>query len=258
MNRSTLLWIFSALLTIFAGVYQRVTGPTFPASGKALIEGKEFEYHLARSHGQPTDAPIEFRIDDPSIRGTLIWKLHKTSESVQEIPMALKDGMLRSSLPLHQPATRVQYQIRLETNTGESTMIPKEPAVLRFRGDVPLYVLIPHVMFMFTAMLFSTRAGLEYFNNQPNYSFFVRWTIITLFVGGFAFGPMMTWYAFKAWWTGWPVGTDLTDNKTAFAMMLWLGALFFLKRSKSPGRWVLVAAVGLLLVYLIPHSWIGT
>ncbi|MEK6565322.1 MAG: hypothetical protein AABZ41_01310 [Bacteroidota bacterium] len=258
MNRSTLLWVTSTIITVIAAVYQRVTGPTYPVSGKVQFAGKKFDYRLAKSHAGETDATVELRTDDASVSGTVLWKRHKTADSLQESAMKFENGILKTSLPLQPHAERVQYQIHLATNTGEITMLPAASVVLRFRGEVPLYVLVPHVVLMFAAMLFSTRAGLEFLNVRPNYFSLVRWTIITLFGGGFVFGPLMTWFAFQMWWTGWPVGTDLTDNKTALAMLLWLVALFFLKGSKSPGRWVLVAAVGLLLVYLIPHSWIGT
>ena len=258
MSRSTLLWITSTIITVIAAVYQRVTGPTYPVSGKVQIAGKELDYRLARSHPGETDATVELRTNDASISGTVLWKLHKTADSLQESGMNFENGILKTSLPLQPHAGKLQYQIRLVTNAGEITMLPAAPVVLRFRGEVPLFVLVPHVLFMFTAMLFSTRAGLEYFNIQPGYLFFVRWTIVTLLAGGFAFGPLMQWYAFDAWWTGWPFGTDLTDNKTAVALILWLGALFSLKRSRSPGKWVLVAALALLLVYLIPHSLLGS
>ncbi|MBM2846697.1 MAG: hypothetical protein HW407_2009 [Bacteroidetes bacterium] len=258
MNRSTLLWITSIIITVIAAVYQRVTGPTYPLSGKVHFAGKEFEYNLARSHAGETSATVDLQTDDASISGTVLWKLHKTADPLQESAMKFENGILKTSLPLQPYAGKVQYQIRLVTNTGEITMLPAAPVVLRFRGEVPLFVLVPHVLLMFTAMLFSTRAGLEYFNVQPGYLFFARWTIMTLLAGGFIFGPLMQWYAFDTWWTGWPVGRDLTDNKTAVALILWLAALFSLKRSKSPGKWVLVAATGLLLVYLIPHSLLGS
>ncbi len=258
MSRSTLLWISSVIITIIAAVYQRVTGPTYPVSGQVQIAGKEFDYRLARSHAGETYATVELRTDDVSISGNVLWKLHKTGDSLQESEMKFENGILKASLPLQPHAGKIEYQIRLVTKTGEITMLPTAPVVLRFRGEVPLFVLVPHVLLMFTAMLFSTRAGFEYFAVQPSYLFFVRWTIVTLLAGGFVFGPLMQWYAFDTWWTGWPFGTDLTDNKTAMALILWLGALFSLKRSPSPGKWVLVAALGLLLVYLIPHSLLGS
>ena len=52
-----------------------------------------------------------------------------------------------------------------------------------------------------------------------------------------------------------PLGGDLTDSKTLFAVLFWLAA--FLLRKKS--RWWTVAATVLMVaVYLIPHSLLGS
>jgi hypothetical protein len=79
-----------------------------------------------------------------------------------------------------------------------------------------------------------------------------------IFVGGLILGPIVQKYAFGAFWTGWPLGHDLTDTKTAIAMVFWLVATW---RSKKPGggrAWIIAAALVTLLVYLIPHSAYGS
>ncbi len=60
--------------------------------------------------------------------------------------------------------------------------------------------------------------------------------------------------AFNLWWTGWPVGWDMTDNKTLLALIAWVAAAAGLKWSRSGGAWVLAAAVVMLAIFLIPHS----
>ena len=66
---------------------------------------------------------------------------------------------------------------------------------------------------MFFGMLLSTRAGLEAYSTTPNYGRLILWTVALLTVGGLLLGPIVQKYAFDAFWTGWPFGTDLTDNK---------------------------------------------
>ncbi len=46
--------------------------------------------------------------------------------------------------------------------------------------------------------------------------------MMLLVLGGFLLGPIVQKYAFGAFWTGWPFGEDLTDNKTAVAVLAWL------------------------------------
>jgi len=63
---------------------------------------------------------------------------------------------------------KLDYQIRLEKNES-AVLVPSVPVTLRFKGEVPAWVIIPHVLAMFAAMLFSLRAGLEFLMPQPAY-----------------------------------------------------------------------------------------
>ena len=65
-------------------------------------------------------------------------------------------------------------------------------------------------------------------------------------------------FAFDAYWTGWPFGKDLTDNKTAAAFLIWVGRGVRHPRPEEEHSWALVAAVAMLIVYLIPHSLLGS
>jgi hypothetical protein len=130
--------------------------------------------------------------------------------------------------------------------------------VIRFKGDVPIFIIIPHVILIFMAMLFSTRTGLEFFNKEPNYKKLAYWTFGLLILGGMIFGPIMQKYAFGEFWTGIPFGIDLTDNKTLIAVIGWIIALVAIKKSANPKRWVIFASILMFIVYLIPHSVLGS
>ena len=172
--------------------------------------------------------------------------------------MERRDRSLTGVLPHQPPGGKLEYTVTL-VSAGQTVVLPAgPPVVIRFRGAVPLFVLIPHVLAMFLAMLLSTRAGLEVFAQSPSYRRFIGWTLGLLFVGGLILGPVMQWYAFGEWWTGWPLGTDLTDNKTAVAFLGWVAAAMALRSSRHPKRWILGAAILLLVVYMIPHSLFGT
>jgi hypothetical protein len=85
----------------------------------------------------------------------------------------------------------------------------------------------------------------------------VGFTIIFLLIGGFILGPVVQKFSFGQFWTGWPLGDDLTDNKTLFALIAFVAAWFL--RKKSYGRWLAIgAALVMLAVYLIPHSMGGS
>ncbi len=66
-------------------------------------------------------------------------------------------------------------------------------------------------------------------------------------------------FAFGEFWTGIPWGWDLTDNKTLFAFVGWLLALWKARQLGVKGRWwVVAAAIVLIMIYSIPHSVMGS
>ncbi|MGA9115147.1 MAG: hypothetical protein WB626_00040 [Bacteroidota bacterium] len=258
MNRTWPLWLTAFILTALSAFYQRRTGPTYPVSGSISMGGERIEYSLPRSHPGGGDASVRVPAPDPSMQGVLEWKRFKTEDAWTRTPMQREGMELRGFLPHQPPAGKLAYRVVLMQG-GESATLPGEPAVIRFRGDVPGWVLILHVIVIFGAMLLSTRTGLEIFRSDPaGLRRLVFATIALLFAGGLVLGPVVQKYAFGAYWTGWPFGHDLTDNKTAIALLAWIAAATILPRSRKPARWALAAALVTLAVFLIPHSLLGS
>jgi hypothetical protein len=258
MKRSVLLWIIAFLLTVCTAAYQRMTGPTYPVTGEVKIENKIIKYSLDRSHGGENDHLIKIKTDDPYVKGIILWKRFKTSDEWTKDSLMYQSGYLTAVLPHQPPAGKLIYRISLSKNVKAVPLNEGHPIVIRFKGDVPIFIIIPHVILIFLAMLFSTRTGLEFFNKEPNYKYLVYWTFGLLFLGGMIFGPIMQKYAFGAFWTGVPFGIDLTDNKTLIATIGWIVALIAMKKSTNPKRWVIFASVLMFIVYLIPHSVLGS
>lgn len=258
MKRSLLLWILAFFLTAASAVYQRMTGPTYPAKERITLNGQEHKIRLARSHGGPSDFELRLDLGDPSIRGAVAWRRYKTADAWLNVPMSNTQGTLTARLPHQPPAGKLEYRVTLQDDSKSISLPTSGPNVIRFKGHVPTAVIIVHVLGIFSAMLFSTRTALEACVRSPRYKLFTTATVILLFAGGFILGPIMQKYAFDAFWTGWPNGTDLTDNKTAVAFLCWLAALIAISRKKSPKAWVITAAIVTVIVFLIPHSMLGS
>jgi hypothetical protein len=107
-------------------------------------------------------------------------------------------------------------------------------------------------------MLLSTRTGLEYFNQGKKFKSLTLLTFIFVIIGGFIFGPIVQKYAFGAFWTGFPFGHDLTDNKILIGFIGWLLALVALYKFKNPKRWIVFASILMFIIFLIPHSLLGS
>ncbi len=258
MIRNVSLWLIALLITMGSAYYQRTTGPTYPLSGSVVLNGTAMAYHLDRSHSGPGDAPVILKVPQAAAAGTLLWRRYHADEPWITVPMERHSDTLAAMLPHQPPAGKLEYKVRL-VSLEEEVMVPSgRTTVIRFKGDVPLLILVIHIAAMFGAMLFSTRAGLEVFANRPRFTALTYWTIGGLLVGGMILGPIVQKYAFGAYWTGWPVGTDLTDNKTLIALIGWLAAALALRTVPRPGVWVVLAALLMLGVFMIPHSLRGS
>lgn len=257
MRRSWFLWLLAFAITLASAVYQRLTGPTHPKRGKAALAGQEIRYRLVRSMAGG-DAVVRVPAASPQTTGTLAWKRHKTRDEWTYVEMTRDGNDLTAKLPQQPPAGKLAYRVILQDGS-ERVTLGGEPVIIRFRGEVPLPVLVLHVIAMFGSMLVGARAGLEYFRPQPQYRALLLWTLGLLTVGGLVLGPIVQKYAFGAYWTGWPFGTDLTDNKTAVAWLGWLIAWMKLRRTpERAGGWVLAAAIVMMIVFAIPHSLLGS
>jgi hypothetical protein len=256
-GKNALLWIFSILFTLAIAYYQRSTGPTYEKRGKVVLDGTTIKYKLIRSAESVEDAAVKIKIEDEDIMGAIKYKRFKTLDEWVSFPMIRVNDELVGILPVQPPAGKLEYQVAL-TKGEKYVLLTEEPVVIRFTGAVPLWVLIPHVIIMFVAMMMSTRTMLEaIFRKKSSYVF--AWiTVVTLFVGGLILGPIVQKYAFGEFWTGWPFGQDLTDNKTLLAWVVWLVALVRIHKNRNNLTWPVIAGIVLLLVYLIPHSMFGS
>jgi hypothetical protein len=263
MNRkvkSVILWVVAVVLTISAAIYQRATGPTYPVSGTIELAGETIDYELIRSdetEGETEMSEIAIVAPNESIKGSYIFKRYKSYDTWTEKDLRRDGDKLIMDIPRQPMAGKVEYQITLTDGT-EIIKLTEEPVIMRYKGVVPDFVLIPHILFMFLAMLFSTRAGIEAIFKGPALKNHTLWTLIFFLAGGLVLGPIVQKYAFDAYWTGWPWGTDLTDNKTIVAFLFWVLAFVMLRKNAKKVIYPIIASIVLMGIYMIPHSALGS
>lgn len=253
---SVLLWTISVLLMLSLAIYQRATGPTYPVRGKVEINGETVRYKLLRSHDTGIDAPVEIAVP-AGVSAIVRYKRFKSFDEWTTVNIEPADGIVRWGIPNQPPAGKVEYQIAL-LHQDNAITLTEEPVIIRFKGVVPAWALIPHVFFMFFAMVYSIRTGFEVMFKRNNTFKLTGITVLLLLIGGLILGPIVQKFAFDAYWTGWPWGHDLTDNKTIVAFIFWVIAWLILRRNPANRVWPLVATIVMLAVYLIPHSVLGS
>lgn len=266
-----LLWVITIIIALSTMVYQRLTGPTYPKKVSVELGGEKYNLNLLRSNeiGSPCD--ININIDDKEVTGIIHYKRYNTSDEWQIVDMQRKTinkkaffgkgeeiSVLSATLPEQAAAGKVEYFIELAKGTETANITKEEPVVVRFKGFVPRYILFPHIFFMVLSLLFGVRTGIEVLFKGKRAMQFTLTTIIALGIGGLFLGPMVQFYAFGEYWTGWPFGGDWTDNKTLFAFIFWVIAFLVLKKKPQNKLWPLIALLVLFSVYLIPHSMGGS
>ncbi len=254
---SALLWIFAVIFTVSTAIYQRLTGPTHPKKVTVAIGGKEYTFNLLRTYevsafAGPADAPYTIKLP-AHLEANLRYKRLNTNDEWTVVPMVKTGKEATAYLPPQPPAGKLEYFISL-TDGKETVELSQQPTVIRFKGTVALYILIPHIFFMFMAMLLSLRTGLEaLFKGHRTFSY-TKLTVFSLLIGGLILGPIVQWMAFGDFWTGWPFGGDWTDNKTIVGFGVWLVALLVLRKNTANRIWPIIAFVVLFAIYMIPHS----
>jgi hypothetical protein len=257
-TRSWMLWVLAVLLTTLGAVYQRVTGPTYAIRGRATIGTSQVSFKLLRTHAGEGDADIRIVAPDADVDGVMEFRRYRSNDTMSERPLERQGDTLVARIPHQPPAGKVMYQILLHKDEAAPVALTEEPVMIRFRGSVPAYAMIPHIVLMMCAMIWSTRAGLEAMAGRPKLLRLAIGTIVLLFFGGLIGGPIVQKFAFGAFWTGWPHGHDLTDNKTAIALVFWLIALWRIRRNSYARAWAIAAALIVLAIFLTPHSLLGS
>lgn len=246
------------VVTLVAIVYQRSTGPTYPKKIQLEWQGSEYRFKLPRSQGGEVDARVAIPNISDSVSATLFYRRFPSKDDWTAVAMVNHGKEIVGDLPNQPPAGKLQYYISLVENNSVQTIGSKaEPVMIRYKGEVPTWVLAPHIFCMFFAMLLSMVAAVEAFYRTQLSVRMAQMTLGFLVAGGLVLGPIVQKYAFGVYWAGFPWGYDLTDNKLLIGVLGWTFGVVMIQGFKkywAPG----VAAAILLAMYSIPHSMMGS
>lgn len=272
--KKTILWILAVIITLGAAYYQRKTGPTNPRDTYLTVNDTVLKVRLVRSLGLDERPEVRLAITDTSVKARLYYRRYRTGEEYSSSVFIYKvypvnsmlmnkvfgiteEKGLYAAVPPQPPAGKIEYYIELTDSKGTTYILKETPVVIRFKGAVPSYILTPHIIFMFLAMLLANVAGLMALFRLPAFRKYSVLTLITLIAGGMILGPAVQKFAFGEFWTGVPFGWDLTDNKTLIALLFWILAVVMNKK-RDTRLYTLLAAIVTLIIFSIPHSMFGS
>jgi hypothetical protein len=267
-------WVLALIITLSAAIYQRKTGPTYPRIITSVINDSVYTLEMPRGMSLDRGSWIRLPVNDTSVKATVYYKVYKSPGDYQNVGFRFRVRPVKSfvmnkvfrvyevsgmfaEFPPQPPAGKLQYFLEISDRNGTRSLMKETPVVVRFRGGVPSFILVPHVILMFMAMLYSTSSGIMAIGKIPSYKKTGTLALGSLIAGGMILGPVVQQYAFGEFWTGIPFGWDLTDNKTLIAVLVWILAIA-MNRAKERPLYIMAASIILLLVYLIPHSLFGS
>ncbi len=272
--KSMLLWLAAAALTVACFVFQNRTGPTYPLEGTVDTARGPVRYKFLRS--EEIGTPLQLMLADPvpaGVAGSIRWRRHKSHDAWRTTSMA--PGTFRftrrgsseelrgvgASLPsLPERAGKYEFFVDLDDGSGPRSVTGERPIFARYKAPVPPFVLVPHILVVFLSMTLAVRTGLAALSGGP-LGRLLPATVGSLLLGAFALGPLVQWYAFGVWWSGFPFGYDWTDNKVVVELAAWLlagGALLTSRDARRVRAAVVLALAVTLAVYFIPHSIFGS
>ncbi|MEM7415139.1 MAG: hypothetical protein AAF389_06570 [Gemmatimonadota bacterium] len=266
-----LLWVGAVLMMASAAIYQRRTGPTYPLRGEIVVGTEAYRYALVRSQETTAEARVAMPKPGDGSSATITYRRFPTNDEFTTIPLVEEVGEegpeLAAYLPIQAAAGKIEYNVEVQTADG-TVQIPEGVGddsliILRYKDPVPTPLLVSHVIAMFFTVLVGMRTGLGALFAPGNMRTLTWATLIGMTLGGLVLGPFVQKYAFGAYWTGFPWGYDLTDNKLLIMWFVWVVAASVVgtgvKKKAGPGRAaVAVAAACMVVVYLIPHSMRGS
>jgi hypothetical protein len=269
---SRILWLLAVLFTLVTFTWQDKTGPTYPLEGEFATAAGPVHFKFVRSEIIGNDLPVVLLDPVPhGVKGRVEYRRYKSHDGWTVLPMrqgsfhferrgrTISMSGVGATLPgLQQRAGKYEYLVQIDDGSGTFVSVTGDhPVYARYKGDVPTWALIAHILVIFISMMFATRAVLEAIVDGT-YKKLLTATIVSLLAGAFVLGPLIQWYAFGVWWAGVPFGYDWTDNKVLLSLLAW-GIAAYLNRGVHRSRAAVYAAgVVTLLVYFIPHSVFGS
>ncbi len=255
--KRVLVFGLALIITLLAAIYQKLTGPTYPIKFTYSVSEQTYKAKLIRSGGSHSDTQIILELPISAL-ANLYYKKYRVNEEYTQVTfMPINANQQAAYLPKMPSAAKLEYYIEITDGPETIAYFRDNPVVIRYKNPVPAWALVPHIIIMFLTMLFSNLTGLQAIFRMHSYKTNGMITLALLFLGGMILGPIVQKFAFGEFWTGFPFGYDLTDNKTLIAFVAWIVAVWLNHKETRPAISIFAALVT-IVVFSIPHSLLGS
>jgi hypothetical protein len=249
---------------------------------KVVEESKTRWMNLAHSPVEEAEAGTEVTIEvqveaSGDIAEPGVFLYYKSEQELfVVVPMQrFEEGQYFGNIPAHERGSLIKYYVEGRAGQDLVVQVPAEGRPrfeFYFKGTPNRYVLIAHIAVIFAALFFFILAGYFAYRGlkERRASLHVPRLglvgAVLFFIASIPLGMIVAYHTYGKLWTGFPVGNDLTDNKSLVILLYWAAATFFYRGSalrKDPGSDILpgraipyVYIVGFMItavLFLIPH-----
>jgi hypothetical protein len=258
-------------LTILCIAFQDKTGPTFPLTGRFETPKGEVKFKFLRSENIGSDLTV--MLFDPvpdGVGGHVRYRRFKSEDDWKELPLKRGDFTFSrrgreetvkgvgAKLPsLQERAGKYEFFVHVGEEGKEKSVTGEKPIFARYKGKVPMSVLLAHIIVIFASMTLAIRTALEALADGK-FKWMIWATVGSLVLGAFVLGPLVQKYAFGVWWSGFPFGYDLTDNKVLLELLFWVPAVILNYGERRNRASVYLGGIITVAIYFIPHSLFGS
>ena len=249
---------------------------------KVVQESKTRWMNLAHTPIEEAEAGTEVTIEvqveaSGDIAEPGVFLYYKSEQELfVVVPMQrFEEGRYFGKIPAHKRGSLIRYYVEGRAGEDLVVQVPAEDSPrfeFYFKGTANRYLLISHIVVIFAALFFFILAGYFAYRalkerraglHVPRLG--IVGTVL-FFISSIPLGMIVAYQTYGKVWTGFPVGNDLTDNKSLVIMLYYIAATFFyrgsaLRKDPSsdllPGRalpYVYIAGVVITVVlFLLPH-----
>jgi hypothetical protein len=250
--KKDICWLLAIVLTAYLAVLQLVMESTYPIVTEVNTGKQKISLQLIRSFEGDQACPIIFPIEDIAVKGYLRYNLKSDTLKDEKVDLKREGDKLIGYLPGQVPATEMEYRIFLEREKIPLTVNEGKPVAIKFKGKVPLYLILANGFFITLVLLLSSLTGFYAVFGIKSYRWMIYLTVISsLFLSIFLY-PLVQKYSLNIW-SYMPKIWSL-DSKILLASLIWLIALLLsLFLRKLQRIWPVFASIITIGLFLIPH-----
>ncbi|MBK6682765.1 MAG: hypothetical protein IPG53_23640 [Ignavibacteriales bacterium] len=152
-SRIWVWWVIAKVLTLRNGVLPKRHRTDIRQKINFTLMEQNIKLNC-QDHMVTTVTPCGAANSIQNYSATLVYRRFQFDKDYTEVPFQMSDSTLTCITPQTTTCGKLEYSIVVKNKSGETTQITgHETVVIRFKGHVPLWIVLIHVFFMFAGML---------------------------------------------------------------------------------------------------------